>query len=80
MPAAKANGLTRIDEVRLSEDGLRAFAIETGGIERFAHVQTAEAVHTTLAQSSQAWRENAARVEQPQPEQVAQRTPATMSV
>ena len=79
-PAAQQAGLQRIDEVRLSEDGLRAFAIESGAIQRFARVQTGEAVKTTLAQSGQAWMQNAARMEPPPPEQAAPRTPAPIGL
>ena len=81
-PAAQQAGLQRIDEVRLSEDGLRAFAIESGALQRFAHVQTAEAVNMTLMQSGQAWMHNAARAvqPQPQPEQAMQRTPAPITL
>lgn len=52
--AAKYEGLTKIDQVALSDDGSRAFAVQNGAFKQTAQVQTAEAVHTSIAQSSQA--------------------------
>jgi peptidoglycan hydrolase-like protein with peptidoglycan-binding domain len=52
--AARREGLIRIDQVTLSEDGSRAFAVQNDTFPKFAHVQTAQAVHTTVEQSSQA--------------------------
>ena len=52
--AAKHEGLTKIDQVALSDDGSRAFAVQNGAFKQTAQVQTAEAVHTSIAQSSQA--------------------------
>lgn len=52
--AARRDGLNRIDQIALSEDGSRAFAVQDGLVRQFAHVQTAEAVNTSMAQSTQA--------------------------
>lgn len=54
--AAKAEGLSRIDRVLLSEDGSRAFASQQGIgplLQRHAMVDTAQAVHTSIEQSTQ---------------------------
>ncbi|MHB1057920.1 MAG: XVIPCD domain-containing protein [Rhodanobacter sp.] len=51
--AARRDGLSRIDEVALSEDGSRAFAVQGGVVRQFAHVQTADAVNTPVAKSAQ---------------------------
>lgn len=53
--AAKAQGLTRIDNVAISEDGSRTFAMqETSPIRAMASVSTAQAVNTSIEQSSMA--------------------------
>jgi hypothetical protein len=52
--AAHRQGLTRIDQVALSDDGTRAFALQRGSTTQIAHVQTAAAVHISIAQSSAA--------------------------
>ncbi|MEP7184209.1 MAG: XVIPCD domain-containing protein [Rhodanobacter sp.] len=52
--AAQKAGLQHINHIALSEDGSRAFAVQDGAVPKIAHVQTAEAVNTTLAQSRQA--------------------------
>jgi peptidoglycan hydrolase-like protein with peptidoglycan-binding domain len=57
--AAQKAGLEHITQIVLSEDGSRAFAVQAGAVQKLAHVQTAEAVNTTLAQSSQAWTQQA---------------------
>ncbi len=50
---AKAQGLTRIDAVAISEDGARTFAVQNdNGVRRYAHVTTAQAVQTPIGQSS----------------------------
>jgi peptidoglycan hydrolase-like protein with peptidoglycan-binding domain len=50
---AKAQGLTRIDAVAISEDGARMFAVQNdSGARRYADVTTAQAVRTTVEQSS----------------------------
>lgn len=59
--AAQKAGLQHITQIALSEDGSRAFAVEGGADHKLAHVQTAAAVNTTLAQSSQAWAQQAAQ-------------------
>jgi len=59
--AAQKAGLKHITEIVLSEDGVRAFAVERRGAPTFAYVQTAEAVNTTLAQSGAAWMQHAAQ-------------------
>jgi hypothetical protein len=51
--AAKHGGMTRIDQIALSEDGSRALAVQNGVTKQLAHVETAEAVNTSIAQSSQ---------------------------
>lgn len=51
--AAKAQGLTRIDTVALSEDGSRTFAAQnTSPLKTIAEVSTAQAVSTPLENSS----------------------------
>jgi hypothetical protein len=53
--AAKHQGLSRIDEVVINDDGSRAFAAQHhAGYSTHAEVVTAEAVRTSLAQSSAA--------------------------
>lgn len=56
--AAKSENLTRIDGVRLSDRGERAFVEQTGSMpgmnDRFAFVETEKAIHTTLAHSTAA--------------------------
>ena len=53
--AAKAQGLTRIDAVAISEDGSRTFAAQnTSPLRTLADVPTAQAVHTPIEQSSTA--------------------------
>lgn len=50
---AKAQGLTRIDSVAISEDGARTFAVQCdSGVRRYATVTTAEAVRVPMEQSS----------------------------
>lgn len=53
--AARRQGLGRIDQVVLCEDGERAFVLQNGLPARMAHVQTADAVHTSIMDSSVAW-------------------------
>lgn len=53
VPAARAAGMTRIDDVALSEDGARTFAAQKDiGSSLYADVFTAEAVNTSVARSS----------------------------
>ncbi|WP_426702127.1 XVIPCD domain-containing protein [Rhodanobacter sp. Col0626] len=53
--AAKAQGLTRIDTVALSEDGSRTFAAQNAlPLMKLADVATAQAVHTPIEQSNAA--------------------------
>jgi len=59
--ATQKAGLQRIDLAALSDDGTRAFAVQSGAISRIAHVQTWDAVNTTLEQSSLAWSQQAAQ-------------------
>lgn len=58
--AAQKAGLEHISDITLSKDGSRAFAVQAGALPKLAHVQTAEAVNTSLMQSSQAWNQQAA--------------------
>ena len=67
VPAQKVH-LQHISEVVLSENGSRAFAVQSDALRKFAHVETAQAVSTTLLQSSQAWSQQA-------PEQVGPPAP-----
>jgi hypothetical protein len=66
---AKAQGLDRVDHVLLSDDGSKPFAVQgnlqsTHGLDRkIAEMQTVEAINTPLAQSSNEWVQQAARVE-----------------
>jgi hypothetical protein len=67
--AAKANGLSRIDAVALSDNGSRAFAVEhviPNALSRDAHVQTAQAVNQPLAQSTAQWQQAAQQQSQTQ--------------
>ncbi len=51
--AAKAQGLTRIETVVISEDGSRTFAVQdTSPLKALASVSTAQAVSTSIEQSS----------------------------
>jgi peptidoglycan hydrolase-like protein with peptidoglycan-binding domain len=55
--AAKRDGMTKIDNVVLSEDSSRVFAVQgklDSPLRKIAHVQTAEAVNTPIAQSGHA--------------------------
>lgn len=64
--AAKRAGMNRIDTVLLSDDGSRAFAVQgklDSPLKQIAHVQTAEAVNTPMAQSAAA----AAQIKLPEP-------------
>ena len=79
---ARRNDLTRIDQVALGPDGDRAFAVQHGVLTRHAQVPTAEAVQTSIEQSSAAWlqvmqQRNAA---QPVVEPVLQPAMATQGV
>jgi peptidoglycan hydrolase-like protein with peptidoglycan-binding domain/predicted chitinase len=52
---AKAQGLTRIGKVALNEDGSQTFAVENrDGLMRHTNVLTAQAVHTSMQQSTAA--------------------------
>ena len=54
---AKKDGLSRIDHVVLSDDGSKAYAVQgdlNSPLKKMAEVQTAQAVNTPLAQSTQA--------------------------
>lgn len=53
--AARRDGLDRIDQVALSDDGKRAFAVEgelSSPLRKIAFVDTDQAVHTSFAQHS----------------------------
>ena len=79
--AARHEGLTRIDQVTLSEDGSRAFALQNDTLGKFAHVQTAQAVHTSIAQSSQALDAlNKTRPSAPAPPPEPQQAPPSISM
>ncbi len=82
--SAQKAGLQHITQIALSEDGSRAFAVEGGEVHKLAHVQTAEAVNTSLAQSSQTWTQQATRqakqAQQPAPEQMPAQSAATMGI
>ncbi|MGS0997532.1 XVIPCD domain-containing protein [Rhodanobacter sp. UC4451_H18] len=54
---ARREGLERIDQVALSGDGERAFALQDSLPARMAHVQTAGATRTSIMESSAAWTE-----------------------
>lgn len=59
--AAKAQGLTRIDSVAISEDGARTFAAQNGsGFRRYADVTTAQAVQMPIESSNAAATRSAA--------------------
>ncbi len=58
---AHGEGMTRVDQVALSEDGAMAFAFQNGAQTQTAQVHTADAVQTSLAQSSVAWQQVALR-------------------
>lgn len=83
----QAEGLSRIDQVVLSEDGTRAWAIQgelNSPFRRVAEVETSQAVNTPLARSTHAFEEANARqgqapglaAPQEQIEQQAVRQPA----
>ena len=52
---ARHNNFTCIDQVALSPDGLRAFAVQNSAPTWYAQVPTAEAVQTSIEQSSATW-------------------------
>jgi hypothetical protein len=56
--AARSEGLTHIDGVMLSRNGDRAFVEQKGGTpgvhDKIASVDTAQAIHTTIAHSTAA--------------------------
>lgn len=53
--AGKASGMSEINQVALSEDGSRAWAVQDGLLQRVVHVETQTAVNTSLAQSGKDW-------------------------
>jgi peptidoglycan hydrolase-like protein with peptidoglycan-binding domain len=71
--AAKAHGMTRIDAVAISEDGSRTFAAQNGAFKQVAEVQTAAAVNTPVAQSTQQIQHMTSK--QPDPAQTHIQTP-----
>lgn len=74
--AAKHEGMTKIDNVMLSEDGSRAFAQQgerVSSLKHIAYVQTAEAVNTPVAQSTA----TAAQIKLPEPIPHAHAAPQT---
>jgi len=77
--AAKHEGLTRIDQVALSDDGSHAFAVQNGVFKQTAQVQTAEAVHTSIAQSSHALQQAAPQHVNPVHTQVHPQVPQQTS-
>ena len=77
--AAKHEGLTKIDQVALSEDGSRAFAVQNGAFKQIAQVQTAEAVHTSIAQSGHALQQSAPQQANPAHTQVQPQVPQQAS-
>jgi hypothetical protein len=70
--AARASGLNEVHHVVLSDDGLRAFAVQgdlRSPTKQIATpVETGQAINTSVAQSSAAWQQNAQR---PQTQQAA---------
>jgi hypothetical protein len=66
--AARATGMNRIDTVMLSEDGSQTFAVQhviPRALAVHAHVQTAQAIHVPLEQSSAEWAKAATQPSQP---------------
>ena len=62
--AARKAGLERIDQVVLSEDGSRAYAVQgdiRSPLKRIAEVSTPDAVHTPIERSSAEWQQAAAQ-------------------
>ncbi|SKB69530.1 peptidoglycan-binding domain-containing protein [Luteibacter sp. 22Crub2.1] len=60
----KAEGLERIDQVVLSDNRDRAWAVQgdmNSPFKRYAEVDTVQAVNTPLAQSTQAWEQSSAQ-------------------
>jgi len=82
--AAKHQGITRIDQVALSKDGANAFAVQHGTLKYTAQVQTATAVNTPIAQSSQALQptvtQQTAQAQTQSPAHVPSQTPPAMSM
>lgn len=82
--AAKHQGMIRIDQVALSDDGANAFAVQLGTLKYTAQVQTATAVNTPIAQSSQALRptvtRQTAQAQTQSPAHVPSQTPPAMSI
>ncbi|MCC8494453.1 hypothetical protein LN451_11075, partial [Xanthomonas hortorum pv. gardneri] len=84
------DGMARIDEVRLSDDASRTFALQNtphsqGGYDQLrTHVDTVAALNTPLEQSNQAWTQAAAErthaeQQRQQQEQVQVQAPRTLS-
>lgn len=67
---ARREGLTYIDEVALGGNGERAFARQHGAHAPMVHVRTADAVQTSIAQSSAAWVQAAKSATNPPPKEV----------
>ncbi|WP_449422898.1 XVIPCD domain-containing protein, partial [Rhodanobacter lindaniclasticus] len=79
--AARRQDLDRIDQVMLSGDGERAFVLQDGLWARMAHVQTADAVRTSVIDSSVAWtqaHQQAACLNSPMPVPAAASTPTNV--
>jgi hypothetical protein len=83
--AAVAQGLNRIDQVMLSDDAKYAFAIKDHHISEpldrwAARVETVQAIHTPLAQSSEQWPQAVQQRDQVLSEQTAQQEAWQQSV
>lgn len=79
--AARRQDLDRIDQVMLSGDGERAFVLQDGLWARMAHVQTADAVRTSVIDSSVAWtqaHQQAVCLNPPMPVPAAASTPTNV--
>jgi hypothetical protein len=73
--AARRDGLSQIHHAVLNEDASRTFAVQgelNSPLRQLAHVQTAQAVNTSITQSSTAWLQVASsRQDQAQAQQLA---------
>ncbi len=64
---ARRKDLSHIDQVALSTDGARTFAVQHGVVNQHAQVPNAEAVQTSIAQSSAVWQQVMQQKQQEQP-------------
>lgn len=81
--AAHTQGMTSIDHIRLSEDASKVFLVQgdlSSPDRQITHVNTEEAVQTSVAQSSVAWQQQAQqRAAEPMAAAVQQQSPSSLN-